>query len=73
MGKTKFSRKIIDWGGVYYNLREEGRGSVKGGKYIGTADDLTLGDRHTMQLTGYVSQKCTLETYVILLTPISLI
>ena len=38
--------------------------------------DLILGGEHTMQCTDHVSQKCTLETYMILLTnvtPINLI
>ena len=38
--------------------------------------DLTLGGRHTMKYTDAVAQKCTLETYVILLinvTPINLL
>ena len=30
-------------------------------------DDLTLGGGHTLQYTDDVSQKCTLETYMILL------
>ena len=37
-------------------------------KYLVTEDDWTLGVGHTMQYTGHVSQKCTLETYMILLT-----
>ena len=35
--------------------------------------DLTLGGGHTRQYTGDVSQKCTLETYIILLTNITVI
>lgn len=41
-----------------------------------TKDDLTLGGEHTMQYTAHASEKCTFETYVILLTnviPINLI
>ena len=41
-----------------------------------TEDGLTLGGEHTMQCTDHVSLKCTLETYVILLTnvtPVNLI
>ena len=30
-----------------------------------TEDDLTLGGGHTIQYTDHVSQKCTLEMYVI--------
>lgn len=42
---------------------------------MGMKDDLTLGDGQTMQYTDYVSQKCTVETYMTLLanvTPINL-
>ena len=41
-----------------------------------TEGDLTLGGEHTMQFTDDVSQNCTFETYIILLTdvtPINLI
>ena len=41
-----------------------------------TENDLALGGGHTMQYTDHVTQKCTLETYIILLnnvTPINLI
>ena len=41
-----------------------------------TEEDFTLGDGHTMQNTHDVLQKCTLATYIILLTnviPINLI
>ena len=31
-------------------------------------DDLTLGGGHTVQYIDHISQKCTLETYIILLT-----
>ena len=41
---------------------------MKGTKYRVKEDDLTLGGGHTMQYTGHVSQKCTLEIYIILLT-----
>ena len=34
-------------------------------------DGLTLGGGHTMQHTDLVSQKCTLETYMILLTTVN--
>ena len=40
-------------------------------KYLVTEDDWTLGVGHTMQYTGHVSQKCTLETYVTLLTNVT--
>ena len=57
--------------------REGGSGfKGKGAKYMVTEDDLTLESGHTMQYTDHVSQKCTLETYVILLiniTPINVI
>ena len=33
-----------------------------------TEEDLTLGGKHTMQCTDHVSQSCTIETYIILLT-----
>ena len=39
-------------------------------------EDLTLGGEHTMQYREGVSQKCVLETYVILftyVTPINLV
>ena len=36
-----------------------------------TEGDLTLGDGHTMQYTDHVSQKCTLETYMTLLTNVT--
>ena len=41
-----------------------------------TKDDLIVGGEHAMQYTDHVSQKRTLETYMILLTnvnPINLI
>ena len=41
-----------------------------------TEEDMTLGGGHTLQYTDHVSQNCTLETYIILLTnatPINLI
>ena len=34
-------------------------------------EDLTLGGGHTMQYTDDVSHKCTLETYVTLLTSVT--
>ena len=34
-------------------------------------EDLTMGSRHTVQYTSDVSQNCTLETYVILLTNVT--
>ena len=43
---------------------------VKGGKCLVTEDYLTLGARHTMYTT-HVSQKCTLGTYMILLTKVT--
>ena len=36
-------------------------------------DDLILSGGHTMQYTDDVSQNCALETYVILLTNVTLI
>ena len=36
----------------------------KGAKYVVT--DLTLGGGHTKQYAGHVSQKCILDTYIIL-------
>ena len=33
--------------------------------------DLTLGGGHTVQYIHHVSQKCTLETYIILLTSVA--
>lgn len=36
-------------------------------------DGLTLGDRHTVQYRGFISKKCILETYMILLTNVTLI
>ena len=41
---------------------------MKGTKYMVTEDDLTLDGGHTIQYTNHASQKCTLETYVILST-----
>ena len=38
-----------------------------------TEDGLTLGGGHTVQHTDLVSQKCALETYMILLTNVTLI
>ena len=49
---------------------------VTGGQYMVIEDDLNLGGGHTMQYTDHVSEKYTLETYMILLTnvtPINLI
>ena len=34
-------------------------------------DDLTLGGGHTMQYTDHVSQKCPLDTYMVLLTNVT--
>ena len=36
-----------------------------------TEDDVTLGAGHTIQYADHVSQKCTLETYIILLTHVT--
>ena len=36
-----------------------------------TEDGLTLGGGHALQCTYHVSQKCALETYMILLTNVS--
>ena len=36
-----------------------------------TEDGLTLGGGHTIQYTDQLSQKCALETYVILLTNVT--
>ena len=36
-----------------------------------TEDDLTLGGGYTMQYTAHVLWKCTLETYIILLTNVT--
>ena len=41
---------------------------VKWGKYVVTEDGLTLGGGHTIPYTDHVPHKCTLETYMILLT-----
>ena len=41
---------------------------VKGVKYMVTEDYLIYGGGHTMKYTDDVSQNCTLETYMILLT-----
>ena len=46
---------------------------VKGATYMVTEDDLSLGGGHIMQYIHYVAEKCTLETYVILLTIATLI
>ena len=43
---------------------------MKGTKYL-VMEDLTLGGGHTMQYTDAVSQKCTLETYIFLLTNVT--
>ena len=40
---------------------------------MGMEGDLTLGGEHTMQYTDGVLQNCTLKTYMILLTNITLI
>ena len=48
--------------------KDVGVGRVKEAEYLVTEDNLTLDGRHTMQHTERVSQKCTLETYMILLT-----
>ena len=48
----------------------------KGGKVFGDGRRFDFGDGHTMRYTDHVSQKCTLEPYIILLTnvtPINLI
>ena len=42
-------------------------------KYLVTEGNLTLGSEHTMQYTDYVLLNRTLETYIILLTSITLI
>ena len=53
----------------------EGRGwwIVKGKRdqIMVTEGDLTLGGGYTMQNTDHVSQKCTVETYVIILTNVT--
>ena len=41
---------------------------VKGVKYTMIGDDLTLSGGHTMPYTDHVSQRCTLEAYMIILT-----
>ena len=53
--------------------QREGGGAVKGKRAepAVTEGDLTLAGRHAMQYTGHVSQKCTLETYIILLTNVT--
>ena len=45
---------------------------VKGVKYMVTGD-FTLGVEYTMQHTDDVLQNCTLETYIIILTNVTLI
>ena len=36
-----------------------------------TEDELTLGGGHTMQYTDHVSQECTLDAYMTLLTNVT--
>ena len=36
-----------------------------------TEGDLTLGDGHTMQYTDHLSQKCTPEIYIVLLSNVT--
>ena len=38
-----------------------------------TKGDLTLGGGHTMQYIDHVSQNCTVETYIILFSNVTLI
>ena len=45
---------------------KRGKGGLGGSKYVVTEEDRTLGGGYTMQYTDCVSQKCTLETYMIL-------
>ena len=57
-------------------LRGQQRVSTMRGSIYGDRRDFTLGGGQTMQYTHDVSQNCTLETYIILLTnvtPINLI
>ena len=44
-----------------------------GVKYMVTGEDLTLSGGHTVQYTDFVSYKCTLETYMILVTNVTAI
>lgn len=43
----------------------------KGIKYTVTKEELTLGDEHTVQYIDDEFQKCTLETYIILLSNVT--
>ena len=43
---------------------------IKGGKYMVTKD-LILGGGHTMQYSDDISEKCTLETYIVLVTNVN--
>ena len=45
----------------------------KGAKYTVMEEDLTLGGEHPLHYTDDVLQDCTLETYIILLTNVTLI
>ena len=49
-----------------------GRGSEgKVGPIYGDGRDMTLGGEHTMHCTVGISENCTLETYIILLTNVT--
>ena len=65
--KTEIHRHRPQYGG---HQREGGTEIVKGKgvKHRVPEDDQTLGGGHTMPYTDHVSQRCTLEAYMIILT-----
>ena len=65
--KSSQTQTIVRW-----YQRKGGGVLVKGkGDQIYVTEDRTLGGGHIMPYAGDVSQRCTLETYVILLTKVT--
>ena len=73
MNKQDRQRKAREQKTVRWCPERRGVGVVEGNgvKYTVWEGDLTLGGEHTTHCTAHVSQNCTLETYVVLLTKVT--
>ena len=71
--KSETHRHRQQYGGYQKEGSSRGMVKVKGHKYMVMEEDLTLGGGHTMQYTDHILNKCTLDTYMILLTNVTTI
>ena len=68
MNKQKTKTQTTVW---WLPGERGGEGILKGVQYMVMENNLTSGCGHTMQYTDHMSQKRTLESYIILLTTVT--